>query len=82
MCQLLEITRVALQIVLEDELQNFVYHIIQTFQKVLINKFTIVTFESVVYVVGCFKAVKYYVMAYALIIITSISVLCIQAANL
>ena len=31
---------------------------------------------------GMFKAVKYYVMAYALIIITSISVLCIQAANL
>ena len=43
---------------------------------------TLVTFESVVYVVGCFKDVKYYVMAYALIIITSISVLCIQAANL
>ena len=31
---------------------------------------------------GMFTAVKYYVMAYALIIITSISVLCIQAANL
>ena len=41
------------------------------------------TIESVVYVVGCFNAVnKYFVMAYALIIITLISVLFKQAENL
>ena len=38
------------------------------------------TFESIVYVGGCFKVVKYYVIAYALILI--IPVLCDQAANL
>ena len=40
------------------------------------------TCESVVYVVGCFEVAKDYVMAYALILLTLISVLCNQAANL